>query len=126
MHKKLVNKALALAVIGLMFAANFAIANDSTVYEAKIKTSAYDWQQKNDIETKLTDLDGVEDVWMDLDEKVVTVQFKESILSSDMLVYNIIELGYEAELLKVKILTSNTSKQEQKETEKADKKPDIG
>ena len=103
MKKRSTFSIIALAVIGILLSCNIIFAADTVkTSEATIKTSAYDWASKNAIENKLRQIDGVKEAVVNLDEKLITATYDSKKVSAETLVYAVIELGYEAQVVAVK------------------------
>ncbi|MCX6154491.1 MAG: heavy metal-associated domain-containing protein [Candidatus Kapabacteria bacterium] len=70
-----------------------AISEDS-FREIKIKTSAYSFMCKNRIETEVKKLDGVRNSVLSLENKVLTVKFNPSKVTTDKIKTTISDMGY--------------------------------
>ncbi len=55
---------------------------------------------KRSITKSINKLNGIKELDINLDTKIITVSFDDSITNSDNILYAIAEAGYEAELLK--------------------------
>jgi ABC-type uncharacterized transport system YnjBCD substrate-binding protein len=97
--KKMTN----LLVIALAFfavtASSFAKENDATK-KAEIKSSAFTFEQKLQIENLIWDMEGVEDAKYDTKTKILTVKYDSEKLTTDMMVYSITNnLGLSADVI---------------------------
>ncbi len=115
--KKLTN----ILVIALAFFAisNTAFAKDcGTLKTAEIKSSAFTFEQKLQLENLIWEMEGVEDAKYDVNTKTLSVEFDSEKLTTDMMIYSITnKLGYSANLIseKDKIKESEkTTKEESK------------
>jgi copper chaperone CopZ len=96
-------KNLLSVVMGVVLTFSFAFnayANEQNMKEVKIKTSAFSFMCKNKIESVLKDKAGVDDTYLDLNDKVVTIKFDDKKLKAEDLEKEIKSMGYEAEIMK--------------------------
>lgn len=100
--KKLTN----ILVMALAF---FAITNTSfakeceTMKTAEIKSSAFTFEQKLQIENLIWEMEGVEDAKYDVNTKTLSVEFDSEKVTTDMMIYSITNnLGYSANLISEK------------------------
>lgn len=77
---------------------SFSVATADNLKEIKIKTSASNSLAKEKIESITILLKGVEESTLNLEDKILTVVYNPDILSPEMLVYTINNLGYKAEI----------------------------
>ena len=108
-------RVLTIAIIAVMAIAT-TVASAATIKKAEIQTSAYSFEQKSKMETKLMDMDGIEDAYLNTSDKVLTVEYDEEQISVDMITYKIVnELGFQAELIDDKPVENKDSKQAENE-----------
>ena len=102
MKNIIVKFALATLVAVFMFGSVIVNAKDnSSLKEVKIKTSAFSFMCKNNIETTLKNTKGVDDSYLNLEDQIVTIIFDPSSVKVEDLRNSIKELGYDAELVNV-------------------------
>lgn len=89
---------ISVAVVLSGFVAAFSAEED--LKEVKIKTSAYSFMCKNRIETELKNINGIEDSFLNLDDKVVTIKYNSKSINPEEMKKNIEDMGYEAEIMK--------------------------
>lgn len=94
--KNLIAKLVLLAV--MVSFASFSIASAESFEELKIKTSASNSISKDKIESITILLKGVEESNLNLEDKILTIKYIPEQISSDMIVYTIINLGFKAEI----------------------------
>lgn len=85
---------VAMLAFALMFSISFAGGKE----KKEIKTSAYSWMCKNKIENNINKLDGVTDAELDLDTKILIVEFDEVKIDTEKISKAIEDLGYDAEV----------------------------
>ncbi len=103
-------KNLLSVVMGVVLTFSFAFnayANEQSVKEVKIKTSAFSFMCKNKIESVLKEKSGVNDTYLDLENKVVTITYDDKILKAEDLEKEIKSMGYDAEIIKDYPKTNN-------------------
>jgi hypothetical protein len=108
-----------LAAVAIFFAMTniFYAANTSELKKAEIKSSAFTFEQKLKIEQLIWEREGIKEASYDMKTKTLSVKYDESLITSDMILYDItMNLGFSAEL-KSDIYLNNTVK---KETNKND------
>jgi len=96
----------AIALVSMLTFASLLQAKDDTKQEPteiNIKTSAYTFLCKNKIEETIKKLDGVEQVYLNLSDKIVTVKYYVGKQTQESLVNTIKNLGYTAELVKEEV-----------------------
>ncbi|MBS3999949.1 MAG: heavy-metal-associated domain-containing protein [Desulfobulbaceae bacterium] len=98
MLKRFLLVVIGVAVVLSGFVAAFSAEED--LQEVKIKTSAYSFMCKNRIETELKNINGIEDSFLNLDDKIVTIKYNSKSINPDEMKKNIEDLGYEAEIMK--------------------------
>lgn len=77
--------------------------------KAEIKSSAFTFQQKLQLENLIWGINGIKDANYDLQRKVLTVKYDENRVTADMITYSIVtELGFSAEINE-KTQNKNTS-----------------
>lgn len=106
--KKNFSKLSAIALIALLLFASSVFAAPSQKSEVKIKTSAFSWMCKNKIESKLKSLKGVDEAFLSMKDKVVTVTIENDKINKEELTKNIKNLGYDAEFLTEHALNDET------------------
>ncbi|MBS3999950.1 MAG: heavy-metal-associated domain-containing protein [Desulfobulbaceae bacterium] len=79
---------------------NGSFAADEKMTEVKIETSAYSFMCKNRIETELKNLKGVEDSYLNLDDKIVTIKYNPNTVKPNEMMKVIKNMGYDADILK--------------------------
>lgn len=79
--------------------ATFSIASAEGMKELKVKTSATNYIAKDKIESITILLKGVEESNLNLDNKILTVKYDPSIMSADMLVKTIKNIGFDADVV---------------------------
>ncbi len=94
--KHLLAKIVLIAMIASL--ASLSIASADGLKELKIKTSASSSSAKDKIESITILLKGVEESNLNLDDKILTVMYNPELMSPDMLVYTINNLGFKAEI----------------------------
>ncbi|MFP4527291.1 MAG: heavy-metal-associated domain-containing protein [Candidatus Kapaibacterium sp.] len=87
----------AIALSGAAIAKDNAKMNKS---EVKFKTSAYSFMCKDQIENELRKQSGVEEAYLDLETKIVTVTYNPTDVRTEQLENTIEGLGYESEPVK--------------------------
>jgi copper chaperone CopZ len=100
MKRILIAKLLALAVFTVVFTSSSFSADKNDLKEIKFKTSAYSFMCKNEIETNVKKLDGVEEAFLELSDKVLTVKYNPEKVNPEKIKKTVTELGYEAEVVK--------------------------
>jgi copper chaperone CopZ len=100
----------AMLAFALVFSVSFAGEKGKT----EIKTSAYSWMCKNNIETSISKLDGVEDCELDLTTRTLTVKYDTSKLNKVRIKTTIEDLGYDAEIKPEVDKVANTEEKEQR------------
>jgi hypothetical protein len=100
--KKLTN----ILVMALAF---FAVSTMSyaekceTIKTAEIKSSAFTFEQKLQLENLIWEMEGIEDAKYDVNTKTLSVEFNSEKVTTDMMIYSItINLGYSANLVSEK------------------------
>ena len=109
-----------IAIITMMTFLFASFANAQGLQYVKIKTSAVSDLCKDKIEKGLAYEKGVKDVDLDLETKVVTVQYSEKKTNYDKLVKVINELGYDADDTKADAKAYSELPDECKKTVKKD------
>lgn len=99
---------------------SFAKQNEN-VKIAKIKSSAFTFEQKLKLENLIWEMDGIKEASYNTNEKELTVKFDENQVTTDMMMYSITNnLGYTAELKSLKSINSDEAqKNKKKENEQA-------
>jgi periplasmic mercuric ion binding protein len=100
MKRILIAKLLALAVFTVVLTASSFAADKPELKETKFKTSAYSFFCKNEIETSVKKLDGVEEAYLELSDKILTVKYNPEKVNPEKIKKTVTELGYEAEVMK--------------------------
>ena len=75
-------------------------AKDSDTVESKFKTSAYSFMCKNKIESELMKIEGIIDVYLELNDKIVTIKYNKTKLNDDKIIKELDKLGYDSVLVK--------------------------
>ena len=119
MKKNLFTGFFAIAIIAMLALSSNAFAKDTKVKEAQIKTNAYSWMNKNEIESNLKMLNGIKEAELDLDTKIVAVTYDPETINVDKMIKSITDLGYEPTL----ITSDNPNKAN---TTTSDNKPKSG
>lgn len=101
-----------LAVISFCFAMLFSITNINVLKaqenkkpqtaKCKIQCDVQSFYDKDMIEKKLKEEVGVTEAYLDLDEKIVYVDYDKNIINSEKICKIVKDLGYEAKLLEEK------------------------
>ena len=105
--------------VALLFAGKIFAADKENCTVLKIKTSAYNWDSKNQIESSLSSLVGVIDSDLDLNSKVLTVNINSEKTNCDSILISIRKLGYEAVPVCSDVKNNNEADKSAKEEEKA-------
>lgn len=92
--------AILIGVVLTLSMSNGSLADDEKMTEVKIKTSAYSFMCKNRIETELKNLKGVEDSYLNLDDKIVTITYDPNTVKPSEMEKDIENMGYDADILK--------------------------
>jgi copper chaperone CopZ len=100
MKNIIVKFALAAIAAVLIFGSSSVNAKEnSTLKEVQIKTSAFSFMCKNNIETTLKNTNGVDDSYLSLDDQIVTIKYDPSSVKVEYLQKSIKDLGYDADLV---------------------------
>lgn len=103
-----------LAAVAMFFAMTniFYAANTTELKKAEIKSSAFTFEQKLKIEQLIWEREGIKEASYDMKTKTLTVKYNESLITADMILYDItMNLGFSAEL-KSDVYLNNTVKKE--------------
>ncbi len=85
--------------------------------KAEIKSSAFTFRQKLQLENLIWGINGIKDASYDLNEKVLTVKYDANRVTADMITFSIVtELGFSAEVLEKKHNKNTSSVDFDKET----------
>jgi copper chaperone CopZ len=84
----------------VMFGSFNAFAKEQTSKEVKFKTSVFSEMCKNRIESVLKEQKGVEDSYLSMNDRIVTITYNPELIKQEDLQKSIKELGYEADLIK--------------------------
>lgn len=100
--KKSIFPVLIIALLAIFAITNIASANDkqdATACKCKISTDVNSFYDKDLIETELKQHDGVKDVYLDLDEKIIYVTFEKSKTNTEKLCKVVNDLGYTSKVI---------------------------
>jgi copper chaperone CopZ len=86
-------------MITLVMANGAAFAEDNTVKESKIKTSVQNWMDKSRIESAINKLDGIEDVNLNLETKILTVKYKYNVANVEDFRKLVEDMSFTAEVI---------------------------
>jgi copper chaperone CopZ len=103
--KQNVLSAILIAVFSIFALTITASANDkneSTPCKCKISAEVNSFYDKDLVETELKNHDGVKEVYLDLDEKIVYVTYDTKKTSTEKLCKIINDLGYETKVVEEK------------------------
>ncbi|OGU61042.1 MAG: hypothetical protein A2X64_10385 [Ignavibacteria bacterium GWF2_33_9] len=91
---------LLIAVIAVFSTNSFAAdTKDAKTCNCKISTKVDSFYDKDVIENELKNDEGVKDVYLDLDEKIVYVTYNYPVTDSQKLCNKIVNLGYDAKVM---------------------------
>jgi copper chaperone CopZ len=99
MNNLIVRFVLATLAAVVMFSSINAFAKEHVTKEVQIKTSAFSEMCKNKIESILKDKKGVEDSYLSMDDKIVTITYNPDLVKPEDLQKSIKELGYDADIV---------------------------
>ncbi|MFP4527290.1 MAG: heavy-metal-associated domain-containing protein [Candidatus Kapaibacterium sp.] len=98
--KKMLTRIVAIAMIGMLTFAVAAIGQGNPdMMESKFKTSAYSFMCKNQIESAVNDIEGVDNAFLDMDTKVLSVTYHNGKVTDEKICKTVADLGYECEKL---------------------------
>jgi len=69
------------------------------ITKCKIQCDVQNFYDKDVIEKKLKDANGIEDAYLDLDEKIVYVDYDKTIINSEQICKIVKDLGFEAKVI---------------------------
>lgn len=99
MRQKVSKLVVALVAVILLFGFESYAKDNLVVKETKIQTNAFSYMCKDRIENLIKEMKGVSDVFLSMDDRVLTVSYDENSVKPNDMVLKIKEIGYEAELI---------------------------
>ncbi len=97
--KNNITKSLFAVVLLLAISFSSALVAAEKKSEIKIQTNAFSYFCKDKIEQNIKDMDGVNDCFLNLEDKIATITFNPEKVKADALKDKIASLGYDAQVL---------------------------
>ncbi len=99
MKQQLSKLFITIVAIFLLFAFDSYAKENATTKETQIQTNAFSYMCKDRIENLIKEMKGVSDVYLSMDDKILTVHYDENLVKPNDMIIKIKDIGYEATII---------------------------